>query len=38
MREVNRLDASISVLEEETRLLKRIFESITELGVAHRAS
>ena len=32
--QVDRLDAPICVLEEETRLLKRTFESITEFFVA----
>jgi len=38
VREVNRLDAPIGVMEEETRLLKRIFESVTKLSVAHGAA
>ena len=38
VREVDRLDTPIGAMEEETRLLKSIFESVTELGVAHGAS
>jgi len=35
IREVDRLDTPIGVMEEEAHLLKSIFESVTELGVAH---
>jgi hypothetical protein len=35
VREVDRLDTPIGVMEEEPHLLKSIFEAVTELGVAH---
>ena len=35
IREVDRLDTPTGVMEEEAHLLKSIFESVTELGVAH---
>ncbi|MBI1876174.1 MAG: hypothetical protein HYS05_20095 [Acidobacteria bacterium] len=33
--EIDRLGTPIGVMEEEPRLLKNIFESVTELSVAH---